>query len=129
MARKINRLINIDRVIGRRIKARRVSLGMTMPDLAKKIEVTHQQVQKYENGTNRISAGRLYAIGQALNVQVSFFFDDVEGEGAQQEEALPNEGQRMCIEVAKNFMSIQNKDYQSMINSMIKTLSIGINKA
>ncbi|AZL16123.1 helix-turn-helix domain-containing protein [Rickettsiales endosymbiont of Stachyamoeba lipophora] len=123
MARKVGRLMKIDQIIGKRIKARRIFLGFSRQELAEKIGVTHQQVQKYENGSNRISAGRLYAIAEAINVAMSFFFDNVEEESAANQAELPNEGQRMCIEVARNFMKINNQEFQSMINSLVKTLA------
>ncbi len=54
---------------------RRTLLGMSQEKLGEAIGLTFQQVQKYERGTNRISAGTLYRLGQVLDVPVSFFFD------------------------------------------------------
>jgi transcriptional regulator with XRE-family HTH domain len=122
MARKITRLANIDQEIGRRIKKRRMFLGMTMPELAEKIDVTHQQVQKYENGINRISAGRLYAIAEALEVTMDYFFNDVEDLGVNLNDNI-DEGKRMCIEIAKNFMNINNKDYKTAINALVRIIA------
>ena len=47
---------------------------MSLQELARKIDISYQQVQKYENGTNRISASRLYAIAKVLNVHINDFF-------------------------------------------------------
>jgi transcriptional regulator with XRE-family HTH domain len=59
----------LDIDIGRRIKLRRIQLGLSQSDLARKIgPVAFQQVQKYENGTDRVSASRLYLIAEALGV-------------------------------------------------------------
>ena len=63
-----------DAEIGRLVRAQRRQLGLTQSDLAKRIGVTFQQVQKYENGTNRISIGRLTRIAEALDVPPPFFF-------------------------------------------------------
>ena len=60
-----------------RLWARRVLLGISQTKLGEGIGVTFQQVQKYEKGTNRISASKLYAICQFLHVPVSFFFEGV----------------------------------------------------
>jgi transcriptional regulator with XRE-family HTH domain len=60
--------------IGRLIRNQRRKLRLSQTDLAEQIGVTFQQVQKYENGKNRISIGRLNRIAEALNVPVTFFF-------------------------------------------------------
>jgi transcriptional regulator with XRE-family HTH domain len=63
-----------DAEIGRLVRARRKQLGLTQTDLAERIGVAFQQVQKYEKGTNRISIGRLTRIAKALDVPSTFFF-------------------------------------------------------
>jgi transcriptional regulator with XRE-family HTH domain len=60
--------------VGKRIRARRIALGMSQTELGNRLGVTFQQVQKYEKGVNRVGAGRLVRIGEALEVPVSFFF-------------------------------------------------------
>src|SRR5216684_5237775 len=65
----------LDIDIGRRIKLRRIQLGLSQSDLARKIgPVAFQQVQKYENGTDRVSASRLYLIAEAFGVGIGFFY-------------------------------------------------------
>jgi len=76
-------------------------LGLSQQQMADLIGVTYQQTHKYERGINRISAGRLYEISQALKVPVSFFFDGLDD--YIDETALP-ERQRMCLELARNFL-------------------------
>jgi transcriptional regulator with XRE-family HTH domain len=61
--------------VGSRVRMRRLMLGMSQGRLASRLGLTFQQVQKYEKGTNRISASRLQAIAHILVVPVSFFFD------------------------------------------------------
>jgi transcriptional regulator with XRE-family HTH domain len=63
-----------DAEIGRMVRAQRQVLRLSQSDLADRIGVTFQQVQKYENGTNRISIGRLARIAEALGVPPTFFF-------------------------------------------------------
>src|SRR5215207_9178277 len=60
--------------IGRLVRAQRQQLRLSQSDLAERIGVTFQQVQKYENGKNRISTGRLTRIAEALDVPPTFFF-------------------------------------------------------
>ncbi len=66
---------DIDRLVSERILARRNELDMSQPELAERVGVTFQQVQKYENGKNRISAGRLYEVAKALGVTIQYFYD------------------------------------------------------
>ena len=68
---------NIDELVGRRLKLRRNIIGMSQEVLGHKIGVSFQQVQKYERGTNRISASRLFEISNVLAVPVDFFFYDI----------------------------------------------------
>jgi transcriptional regulator with XRE-family HTH domain len=63
-----------DAEIGRLVRTQRQQLRLSQSDLAERIGVTFQQVQKYENGTNRISIGRLTRIAEALDVPPTFFF-------------------------------------------------------
>jgi transcriptional regulator with XRE-family HTH domain len=70
--------------VGRRLRMRRLMLKKSQRDVANALELTFQQVQKYENGSSRISAGRLQALCTILQVPVSFFF-----EGSLQEPTMP----------------------------------------
>lgn len=64
----------IDRLLGARVRARRLEIGMSQEMLGEKLGVTFQQIQKYENGVNRIAASRLYEIAATLDLPVSGFF-------------------------------------------------------
>lgn len=64
-----------DKYVGSRVRMRRMMLGMSQEKLADALGLTFQQIQKYEKGTNRISASRLQAISQILDAPVHFFFD------------------------------------------------------
>jgi transcriptional regulator with XRE-family HTH domain len=65
----------IDIHVGARVRARRKFLNISQEKLADHLNLTFQQVQKYEKGSNRISASKLYETGRYLEVPVSFFFD------------------------------------------------------
>ncbi len=65
----------IDQQIGQRIRMRRGSIGINQQALADAIGVSYQQVQKYENGVDRVGASRLFTSAQALNVPIGFFFE------------------------------------------------------
>ena len=64
-----------DKHVGARVRMRRLMLGMSQTDLGDALGLTFQQVQKYEKGSNRISASRLQHISQILQVSVPFFFE------------------------------------------------------
>lgn len=66
---------DIDRVVGERIYQRRRELKLTQHRLGELLDLTFQQVQKYEKGVNRVSAGRLYEIAGVLEVPVGYFFE------------------------------------------------------
>lgn len=109
-----------DRHVGARIRERRVMMGLSQQQLAKMIGVTYQQAHKYERGLNRISAGRLFEIGQVLGVPVAWFFDGLTADSAELE-ASPR--QRMCLELARNFALIDNEKHQEALSQMARALA------
>jgi transcriptional regulator with XRE-family HTH domain len=72
---KIPNTHRIDALVGDRLRARRMMLGISQLDLAEALGISFQQVQKYENGKNRISASRLFEIAAALDISISYFFE------------------------------------------------------
>jgi transcriptional regulator with XRE-family HTH domain len=117
MARKNDFTEMVDATIGERIHERRLTIGLSRQQLAAKIGVTHQQLQKYEKGTNRIAAGRLAMIAIALKKPVSYFFDELYEIGK-----LPDKHLRMAIEVSRGFMKIKDQEHQKMVNQLIQSL-------
>jgi len=86
----------IDRHVGARVRMRRMMIGMSQEKLGEALGLTFQQVQKYEKGTNRISASRLQQISETLSIPLAYFFKGApvsEGAGnAGFAEASPDEG-------------------------------------
>ncbi|WP_062118103.1 helix-turn-helix domain-containing protein [Aureimonas sp. AU40] len=70
----------IDIHLGKRIERRRLDQGRSLQSVAEDLGITYQQVRKYENGENRVSASTLYRLATALDVPTSFFFEGMEGE-------------------------------------------------
>ena len=66
--------IDIDKHVGATVRSRRMEIGMSQEKLAEILDVTFQQVQKYEKGVNRVAASRLYDIARALRMSVGDFF-------------------------------------------------------
>lgn len=67
----------IDAHVGERVRLRRTLMGLSQEALGDELNLSFQQVQKYERGTNRISASRLYEISRILDVPISYFFEGV----------------------------------------------------
>ena len=67
---------NFNNHLGKKLRMRRLSLGLTQTKVAQAINVTFQQIQKYEKGTNGVSSNRLMQLSQFLNVPITYFFED-----------------------------------------------------
>ena len=76
MVRRTKAADAMDQFVGAKLRRRRLLLDLTQQELAQKIGVTFQQIQKYEKGLNRIGAGRLYKIATELDIPISFFYED-----------------------------------------------------
>ena len=68
---------NIDSHVSNRIRNRRLELGLTQQALAQHHRISYQQMQKYETGHNRVSAGRLFALSKVLNVNIDYFYKGI----------------------------------------------------
>lgn len=113
----------VDDHVGGRIRERRTMMGMTQENLANALQISYQQVQKYETGANRISAGRLYELAQILKVDVNFLFEGLEPT-AQQEPMAHGGKNRSTIELVRNFTEIDDSAVRSAVSGLIKTLSL-----
>ncbi|MES2214880.1 MAG: helix-turn-helix transcriptional regulator [Pseudomonadota bacterium] len=119
MARRNDYIEEIDKFIGNKIYILRLAKGMSRQQLATVIDVTHQQLQKYEKGSNRISVGRLVLIARALDTTIESFYSGLEHDLG---EPTVTQHQRMCIEVSRNFMKIVSAEHQEAVNSLVKSL-------
>jgi transcriptional regulator with XRE-family HTH domain len=111
----------VDFHVGERIRERRAELGLTQEDLGRTLQISYQQIQKYETGANRVSAGRLFEIATALSVEIAYFFDGYEtGLPA---EPLPHGGHnRAAIELVRNFLEIQDESVRSAVTTLMRAL-------
>ena len=119
-----SRALDVDRYVSLRIRQRRIMLGLTQQQMAELIGVTYQQAHKYETGINRISAGRLYQIAQALGVEISYFFEEIDPEKRTRpkpSEMMPQ--QRMLLELARNFAGITNRKHQDALCNLARVLA------
>lgn len=72
----------VDRHVGRRVCEKRLALGYNQSDLGRALGLTFQQIQKYEKGTNRVSASKLWDIARFFKVDIGYFFDGLAGSSA-----------------------------------------------
>jgi transcriptional regulator with XRE-family HTH domain len=113
----------IDQHVGERIRVRRAELGLTQEQLAQALKVSYQQVQKYETGANRISAGRIYEIARKLDVDISYFFEALGPDELSEQTPLEHGGrQRSAIELVRKFAQIQDPQVRSAIAGLVKAI-------
>jgi transcriptional regulator with XRE-family HTH domain len=117
----------IDLHVGALVRKRRKDLGISQSDLANSVDLTFQQIQKYERGTNRISASKLHSIAEYLNVPVAYFFEGLpehETEGEDPTERTvgrflrTTEGQELAASFAR-LTSNKRKGVMSLVRSVI----------
>ena len=97
--------------VGKRIRHRRWLVGMTQQQLAESVGIKFQQIQKYETGANRVSASRLWDIADALNVEISFFFegiDDDRNAKRAKDNAVPADllGDKEALDLIRSYYAI-----------------------
>ncbi|HIG23932.1 MAG TPA: XRE family transcriptional regulator [Henriciella marina] len=118
----------IDELVGQRIRWRRKELKWTQEQLSERLSLTFQQVQKYEKGVNRISAGRLYELAGVLDVPIEYFF-----EGADEYLSLPEQFQEdsaqaaplpqfdhQAMDLVSHFQRIQNEELRKSLLATVK---------
>ena len=110
-----------DNELGKRIRLRRVELGISQSELADKLGVSFQQVQKYEKGVNRVGAARLQQVATALDVPVTFFFD---GDGKSREvESLLFIDSSFSLRLLRAYSSVQSQAVQRQFVSLIESIA------
>ncbi|WP_300389871.1 helix-turn-helix transcriptional regulator [Henriciella sp.] len=113
---------DVDAIVGERIRRRRILTGQTQDQLGDALGVSYQQIQKYETGANRVSAGRLYLLAEQLDVSPSWFFDGLSSTESSVDEDMLSSS-RMAIECVRNLSRIKDEKVRSSILTMIRTLA------
>ena len=119
MARKNDYIAKIDKFIGNKIASLRLSKGFSRKQLSEAVDITGQQLSKYEKGKNRVSIGRLILISKALGERVSYFYEGLETEVTYQ---LPIDQEEIRKEIVRNFMRLNSLEYHNAINQLIRLL-------
>lgn len=134
----------VDVHVGQRIRLRRTLLGMSQEQLAEKLDITFQQVQKYERGANRVSASRLWDLSQILDTEIGYFFDDMSRETSSKSPRRVSQGsaattkdmphgdpmaKRETLELMRAYYSIEQKPFRRQITAMVKSFAAMINSS
>lgn len=121
----------VDIHVGGRVRLRRTLLSMSQEKLASALGITFQQVQKYENGTNRVGASRLFHIAKVLKVPVSFFFEGYHNADATDQVAESQEGleasnmlnKKETVDLVRAYYTIEDPIVRKKFLEMIKTFA------
>lgn len=112
----------VDAHVGRRLRQRREHLGISQSKIGQRLGLTFSQVQKYENGSNRIGAGRLYLMARILGVPVSYFYEGLgPREGLHDAIDAPNEAELSMLDDA--FLSIPDPDTRASLIALVRSLA------
>lgn len=126
----------VDVHVGQRIKLRRTLMGMTQGKLGESIGLTFQQIQKYERGANRVSASKLWQLGNVLDVPISFFFEDMPDsvresfpgyQGETAESDIPEEHltlhRRQTLELVRTFSRLQDPVIRKRVIDVVRAIA------
>jgi len=112
----------VDRHVGRRVAEKRISMGLTQSDLARALKLAFQQVQKYEKGTNRISASKLWDTAAFLGVDIDFFFvglaEGVEGSDGVSPPSPDSPPTRQSLEIARLSRQLSTRQQKLALDLM-----------
>ncbi|MCK1412414.1 helix-turn-helix transcriptional regulator [Bradyrhizobium sp. CW4] len=124
---------DLDARIGERIRSQRKRIGLTQKELASRLDIVFQQLQKHENGTSRVPASRLYEIARALNTPISHFFEVNTREAPRRESPLSEAAAivstqkgklgKQVLELVMAFMKIKDENARADIVSLVSRLS------
>lgn len=114
----------IDRKLGKRLRERRLALGVSQEHLAGMLGITFQQVQKYEKGTNRIAASRLFAIAAALDVTPATFIEGLysDGAGSGKPEPPASMSTSGADELFKHFVRIRSPEVRRRVIDLVRAM-------
>ena len=123
----------VDIHVGYRVRLRRTLLGMSQEKLGSALGLTFQQIQKYERGANRIGSSRLYKLSKILDVNVSYFFDEMPedekmfdgfGEGGLASFEADQVMSRETLELVRGYYCIANPGIRKRVFDLIKAVGV-----
>jgi hypothetical protein len=122
----ITRVNDIDRLISKRLKLKRLTVGLSQEVLGKAAGVSTQQIQKYENGLNRISSGKLFMLSTFFKVPINYFFEQEDNLSNNISNLLSEKkdhvSEKELIILIKAFSKITNNTTRKKIIEFVKTM-------
>jgi transcriptional regulator with XRE-family HTH domain len=112
----------VDSLVGERIRLLRKRRNMSQTDLGKALGVTFQQVQKYENGKNRVGASRLHQVATALNVPITELFDGASGTSGTSRATKSVAFDPQALRFAEAFVKISDKELRSSLVDLVEAM-------
>ena len=107
----------VDAHVGKRIRHRRWMVGLTQQQLADRVGIKFQQIQKYETGMNRVSASRLWDIAETLEVPISFFFEGLSNDdAAKKNEAADILADKEALELIRSYYAIPEQQRRRLFD-------------
>ncbi len=120
----------VDEHVGARIRVRRTLMSMSQEKLGEVVGLSFQQVQKYETGANRVSAGRLFQFAEILNVPVSYFFENVPADAASHARRLRDNGKAVPADMLTSRESLKLiRAYYGLPNPALRKIVFGLIEA
>ena len=116
---------NFNKHLGSKLKLQRLALGLTQTKVAKAINVTFQQIQKYEKGTNGVSSQRLLQLSNYLKVPISYFFEDYSAY-LQNNETAKNSYLNINYNFLVKIFSELTEDQKNKLRKVISNINVGI---
>ena len=113
---------DIDIHIGQRLRGLRIARGLSQTDVAAQVDLSFQQIQKYESGKSRVTAAKLCSLASALDIPVSFFFEEYQEYG-EPGTATPNGLSEKAWLLAGQFDRIDNPKTQAKVLALVKALT------
>ena len=105
---------NFNKHLGNKLKLRRLALGLTQTKVAKAINVTFQQIQKYEKGTNGVSSSRLMQLANFLKVPITYFYEDFPSYKGETSNELNNQDLNYSF-LVKTFSKLSETDKNKLL--------------
>ncbi len=118
---------DIDAHVGARLRERRESLGLSQGKLGRHLGLTFSQIQKYEKGSNRIGAGRLFQIAEFLRVPVTYFFAGLDDHDERRSAASASPSSADSRALAAAFSAISDPDTRASTLALVRSLAAEAN--
>lgn len=113
----------VDLHVGNRIRQQRTLVGMSMEALGHAVDLTYQQIQKYEKGSNRVSASMMWKFAKALGVPVASFFEGLSDEPQKGKAAKDPMVSREVLQLARHYAAVKKPAARLAIRELAKSLA------